>query len=93
MGTVRAGNKLSERDGAILAFEEEHSRADGAKEEAIRSRFSLSAARYYQLLNILIDDPAALAARPMLVHRLREQRARRVAARLSRGYKRSGGPL
>jgi hypothetical protein len=41
----------------------------GAKEQAIRLRFDLSATRYYQMLNALIDRPEALAHDPMVVKR------------------------
>jgi hypothetical protein len=37
----------------------------------------MSATRYYQVLNALIDQPAALAADPLLVRRLRRLRAQR----------------
>ena len=53
----------------------------GAKEEAIRELFSMSATRYYQVLNALVDRPEALAADPMLVKRLR--RLRPVGRRLA----------
>lgn len=82
--------ELTDRETAILDFEERWQRANGAKEEAIRSTFHLSAARYYQLLNIVIDSPAALEAKPVLVYRLREQRARRTRARASRGFENVG---
>ena len=36
-------------------------------EEAIKELFGLSATRYYQVLNALVDRPEALAADPMLV--------------------------
>src|SRR3954471_15546094 len=65
---------VPERERSILDFERQWWRHAGAKEEAIRSQFSLSAARYYQLLNAVIDTPAAVRYDPMLVRRL--QRAR-----------------
>jgi len=37
----------------------------------------MSATRYYQMLNELIDRPEALAFEPVLVKRLRRQRAKR----------------
>ena len=43
----------------------------GAKEQAIRAQFGMSATRYYQVLNALIDRPEALAFDPLLVKRLR----------------------
>ena len=44
----------------------------------------LPATRYYQLLNELIDKPEALAVDPVLVKRLRAQRARRQRIRSPR---------
>ncbi|MDG4791463.1 DUF3263 domain-containing protein [Micromonospora sp. WMMD1102] len=68
---------LSEREREILAFERRWWKHAGAKEQAIRDAFDLSATRYYQLLNGLLDNPAALAAEPVLVARLRRLRAAR----------------
>jgi hypothetical protein len=44
----------------------------------------LTATRYYQVLNELIDRPEALAFDPVLVKRLRAQRARRQRIRSPR---------
>ncbi len=68
---------LSEREMRILAFERNWWRQPGAKEQAIADLLGLSATRYYQLLNELIDRPEALGFDPVLVKRLRRQRARR----------------
>lgn len=76
--------QLSERDQAVLAFERQWWRHVGAKEEAIRATFGLSAARYYQLLGALVDSPLALAFDPMLVNRLQRMRSVRSEARASR---------
>ena len=75
---------LSERDQRILEFERQWWRYAGAKEQAIRELFDCSATRYYQLLNGLIDNPAALRADPMLVKRLRRMRSARQRARSAR---------
>lgn len=75
---------LSERDRQILAFERQWWKYAGAKEQAIRELFEMSATRYYQLLNILIDRPEALAHDPMLVKRLRRVRAQRQRQRAAR---------
>jgi hypothetical protein len=75
---------LSERDQAVLAFERQWWRYAGAKEQAIRELFDMSAARYYQLLNALIDRPEAVASDPMLVKRLRRLRSARQRARSAR---------
>ena len=69
--------KLSERDAEILAFERQWWKFAGAKEQAVRDKFQMSATRYYQVLNALIDKPEALAQDPLLVKRLRRLRAAR----------------
>ena len=68
---------LSERDMRVLAFERGTWRTAGAKEQAISEVLGISSARYYQLLNELIDSPEALKFDPALVKRLRAQRTRR----------------
>jgi hypothetical protein len=75
---------LTRRDREILAFERQWWKYAGAKEQAIRELFDMSATRYYQVLNALIDTPAALAADPMLVKRLRRLRASRQRQRSAR---------
>jgi hypothetical protein len=79
-----APDALGERDAAILAFERQWWRHAGAKEQAIREEFGLSAARYYQVLGALIDRPEALRHDPMLVKRLLRLREARLAARHAR---------
>ena len=69
--------QLSARDADILAFERQWWKFAGAKEQAIRDKFQMSATRYYQILNALIDKPEALAQDPLLVKRLRRLRATR----------------
>jgi hypothetical protein len=78
------GDELSDRDRQILEFERQWWKYAGAKEQAIRDLFDMSATRYYQVLNALLDNPAALAADPMLVKRLRRMRAARQRARSAR---------
>jgi hypothetical protein len=75
---------LTERECEILAFERQWWRYAGAKEHAIRDLFDMSATRYYQVLNGLIDRPEALAHDPMLVKRLRRLRATRQRQRSAR---------
>ena len=75
---------LSDRDESILHFEGQWRDHVGAKEQAIRDEFGLSAARYYQLLGALIDSPLALARDPMLVKRLHRMREARAQARARR---------
>jgi len=75
---------LSDRDSRILEFERQWWKYSGAKEQAVRELFEMSATRYYQVLNALIDSPDALAHDPMLVKRLRRMRATRQRARSAR---------
>ena len=76
--------ELSERDRAILEFERQWWKYAGAKESAVREQFDMSATRYYQVLNALIDRPEALAADPLLVRRLRRLRSQRQRQRSAR---------
>lgn len=75
---------LTERDAAILDFEENWFTAEVPKEQAIMDRFSMSATRYYQQLNQLIDRDAAVEYKPLLVKRLRRLRSQRQAERSAR---------
>ncbi len=83
-GPAPAGGELSERDREVLAFERQWWKHAGAKEQAVRDLFGMSATRYYQVLNQLIDRPEALVADPMLVKRLRRLRATRQRSRSAR---------
>jgi hypothetical protein len=80
----QVSNSLSELEIRILDFESNWWRFAGAKESAIKELFDLSAPRYYQLLNDLIDRDDALTASPMLVKRLRRLREARMNARSAR---------
>ena len=75
---------LTDREQEILAFERQWWKYAGAKEQAIRELFDMSATRYYQVLNALLDRPEAMAFDPMLVKRLRRLRAARQRARSAR---------
>ena len=79
-----AGAGLGEQDRAILDFERQWWKYAGAKEQAVRDKFDMSATRYYQVLNALIDRPEALAHDPLLVRRLRRLRAARQRQRSAR---------
>ncbi|MDP1851264.1 MAG: DUF3263 domain-containing protein [Candidatus Planktophila sp.] len=83
--TVTSGHRgLSDLETQILDFEGSWWRYAGAKESAIKELFDVNAARYYQLLNDLIDRDDALLAAPMLVKRLRRLREARMSTRISR---------
>ena len=74
---------LSRREHEMLTFERQWWRSAGAKETAIRETFDVTPTRYYQVLNALVDRPAALAADPLLVRRLRRLRSARRRGRSS----------
>ncbi len=83
-GALGDASGLPRRERDVLAFERHWWRYAGAKEAAIREQFGLSATRYYQVLNAVIDRPEALAADPLLVRRLRRMRATRQRQRSAR---------
>jgi hypothetical protein len=84
-GAGRASARdLSDREQALLDFERDWRTHSGRKDAAIRERFGISAARYYQLLGRLIDRPAAVAYDPLVVARLRRRRDRRLRERTAR---------
>jgi len=82
--TESQNSSLTDLEVRILEFERNWWRFAGAKETAIKELFDLTAPRYYQLLNDLIDREDALLAAPMLVKRLRRLREARMAARTAR---------
>jgi hypothetical protein len=75
---------LTEQEMRILAFERSWWRSPGAKEREILGALGISPTRYYQLLNELIDRPAAAQFDPALVARLRRRRADRNRLRSGR---------
>jgi hypothetical protein len=81
---VDESTSLSERDRQILDFEHQWWKYAGSKEQAVKDLFDLSPTRYYQILNQLIDSEDALAHDPMLIKRLRRQRASRQRSRSAR---------
>lgn len=80
----KTSKELSERERLLLVFERQWFRYAGAKEQAIKETFDISATRYYQLLGELIERPEAMAFDPMLVKRLRRLRAARQRERAVR---------
>ena len=73
---------LTDRQCAILEFERTWWTMDGEKDLLIRRRFACAPDTYYEELNQVLDDPAALAADPLVVRRLQRLRDRRRRARL-----------
>ena len=78
---VMEHEQLGERERAVLALERRRFAGPGAKERAIREELGLAPVRYYQLLNVLLDDERALAHDPVTVNRLRRVRDRRRSER------------
>lgn len=68
----------------ILDFERSWWKHAGVKEHAIKERFDMSATKYYQLLNELLEHPAALEHDPILVKRLKRLRTYRQRQRVAR---------
>lgn len=75
--TVAGMDELTDLEREVLAFERTWWKYAGAKESEVRERFGLSATRYFQLVNTLIDKPAALIHDPSTVTRLRRLRTTR----------------
>ncbi len=84
--SAASGQPLSERERAVLTFEKQNWKYAGAKEQAIRDRFEMSASRYYQLLNGLLDRPEAQSRTGV------GQPAAAVAGRSAAGQIRPGAP-
>jgi Protein of unknown function (DUF3263) len=78
------GGALSQRDAQILDFERSWWKHAGVKEQAIKERFDMSATRYYQILNELLENPAASEYDPILVKRLKRLRTYRQRQRVAR---------
>lgn len=68
---------LTVKDHMTLDLEAQWFKYAGAKETVVRDLFNESSTRYYQRLNRLLDQPAAMAAYPMVVKRLRRLREAR----------------
>jgi hypothetical protein len=77
-------DELTQRDIEMLDFERSWWKHAGVKEQAIKERFDMSATRYYQLLNELLENPAAMAHDPILVKRLKRLRTYRQRQRVAR---------
>lgn len=77
-------SELTRRDTDMLDFERSWWKHAGVKEQAIKERFEMSATRYYQLLNDLLENPAAMEYDPILVKRLKRLRVYRQRQRVAR---------
>jgi hypothetical protein len=69
--------QLSQRDRAILDFEQSWWESATPRDQAVREQFQLTESEYAEVLNQLIASEAALLAEPLLIRRLRRLRDRR----------------
>ena len=76
--------ELTQKEKDILDFERSWWKHAGVKEQAIKERFDMSATRYYQLLNELIERPEAMEYDAILVKRLKRLRLYRQRQRVAR---------
>ncbi|MDQ3963485.1 MAG: DUF3263 domain-containing protein [Actinomycetota bacterium] len=76
--------ELTDEEIQILDFERSWWKHAGVKEQAIKERFGMSATKYYQVLNELLENPDALAQDPILVKRLKRLRTYRQRQRVAR---------
>ncbi|UVF60546.1 helix-turn-helix DNA binding domain protein [Gordonia phage PCoral7] len=74
---VTAPRGLSVDDRRILDFAALRWNHSGNQADAVRTEFGMSVTRFWQRVNNLLDDPAALEHAPALVNRLRRLRSRR----------------
>ena len=81
---MEESNELTQRDLDILDFERTWWKHAGVKEQAIKERFEMSATKYYQVLNELLEQPAAMEYDPILVKRLKRLRVYRQRQRVAR---------
>lgn len=81
---------LTEREKAILDFEQRWWTMPGPKEALIKKHLSLSATHYYHLLGRLLDSSEAVHHDPLVVYRLRRQRQHRRRVRFE--GRPTGGP-
>lgn len=75
------GAQLTDDQKAIIDFAARWWKYAGAQEQAIRDDFEISGTRFWQLLNDLLDEPAALAYDPQTINRYRRLRDQRLRAR------------
>jgi hypothetical protein len=77
-------DELTKRDIEVLDFERSWWKHAGVKEQAIKERFDMSATLYYQLLNELLENAAAMDQDPILIKRLKRLRSYRQKQRVAR---------
>lgn len=65
---------MDQTDARVLEFAASWWRRPGSREQAIADRFGWTPTAYFRRLNQLLDEPAAAAAYPVVVGRLRRVR-------------------
>src|SRR5262245_40957592 len=80
----RLADMLDETGRRTLDLEASWWRYADTKEAAILDRFDEAPSTYYRRLGRILDDPTAMDHAPVLVRRLRRQRARRLDSRSDR---------
>ncbi|MFD8670975.1 DUF3263 domain-containing protein (plasmid) [Streptomyces microflavus] len=74
---ARVGPPLTELERSVLEIAELTTpMRPGPRERHIREQLDMSPTRYFQLLNALLDKPAAREAKPVLMRILAERRQR-----------------
>jgi hypothetical protein len=81
VGDVTTTTELTDEERGILDLERSWWKFPGAKETEIRARFDMSLTRYCQVLDRLMDEPAAEVWDAALCRRLRRLREARRAQR------------
>jgi hypothetical protein len=76
-GTETSIAPLTDVEVTVLELERHWWRYPGAKAAHVRAELGMPLTRCYQVLTALIDNPAALAADPVTVHRLQRVRTQR----------------
>lgn len=76
--------QLSQRDRAILDFEQSWWESATPRGQAVREQFQLTESEYAEVLNQLIASETALLAEPLLIRRLRRLRDRRRQEHIAR---------
>lgn len=77
---------LTVRDHMALQLAGQTFRYDAVRVTRARDELGYSETRFWQVVDHLIDQPAALAAYPALVHRMQRLRDQRRGARRTRAF-------
>jgi len=75
---------LTPQQRQILNVENTWPENNSSKRNHIRNELGLSATRYHQLLDALLQNPDALEAEPMLIHRLQRAQEQKKTLREQR---------